>query len=72
MNWTRNLKVQGRGVDIENLEKNRRMGTAEGRRKLERGRTISFGKIQMEEFQEGSMFHTGAKEGNDDEATKKI
>ena len=26
-----------------NLEKNRRMGTAEGRRKLERGKTISFG-----------------------------
>jgi len=26
----------------------------------------------MEEFQEGSMFHTGAKGGNDDEATKKI
>jgi hypothetical protein len=26
----------------------------------------------MEEFQEGSMFHTGAKGGNDDEATKKF
>jgi len=26
----------------------------------------------MEEFQEGSTFHTGAKGGNDDEATKKI
>jgi len=41
--WTGTLKVQGRGVDIENLEKNRRMGTAEGRRKLERGKKISFG-----------------------------
>jgi len=41
--WTGTLKVQGRGVDKENLEKNRRMGTAEGRRKLERGKTISFG-----------------------------
>jgi len=42
-NWTGTLKVQGRGVDKENLENNKRMGTAEGRRKLERSKTTSFG-----------------------------
>jgi len=40
---TETLKVQGWGVDKENLEKNKRMGTAKGRRKLERSKTTSFG-----------------------------
>jgi hypothetical protein len=42
MHWTGTLKVQGQGVDKDNLEKNRRIGTAEGRIKLDRGKTISF------------------------------
>jgi len=50
--WTGTLKVQGRGVDKENLERKKTMGTAEGRRKLERSKTTSFGKNQMEERQE--------------------
>jgi hypothetical protein len=43
MYWTGTLKGQGRGVDKENLEKNKRMGTAEGRIKTERSKMTSFG-----------------------------
>jgi hypothetical protein len=45
MHWTGTLKVQYKdeGVDKENLEKNKRMGTAEGRRKLERSKMTGFG-----------------------------
>jgi hypothetical protein len=43
VHWTGTLKVQGRGVDKENGEKNKRMGTAEGRRKLERSKMTSLG-----------------------------
>jgi len=39
MHWTGTLKVQGRGVDKDNLEKNKTMGTAEGRIKMERRTT---------------------------------
>jgi hypothetical protein len=41
--WTGILKVQGRGVDKENLELIKRMGIAEGRRKLERSKMTRFG-----------------------------
>jgi len=41
--WTGTLKVQGREVDKENLEKNKKMGTAGGSMKLERSKTTSFG-----------------------------
>jgi hypothetical protein len=43
MHWTGTLKVQGRGVDKVNLEKNKRMGTAEGRINMERSKMTSFG-----------------------------
>ena len=68
MHWTGILKVQGRGVDKENLEKNKIMGNAKDWRKLERSKRTSLGYNQMEELQEGSMFHTGTKGVNDDEA----
>jgi hypothetical protein len=55
--------------DKENLEKNKRMGTAEGRRKLERSKTTCFVQNQMEDLQEGPMFHRGTKGVNDNEAT---
>jgi len=67
MQWTVTLKVQGRGVDKENLERKERMGTAEDRRKLERSKTTCFGQNQMEELQEGPMFHKGTKGANDDD-----
>ena len=67
MHWTGMVKVQGRGVDKENLEKIKRMGTAEGRRKLERSKMTSFGWNQMEELQEGHMFHKGTRGVYDDE-----
>jgi len=37
------LEVQERGVDKENLEKKKRMGTAECRLKLERSKMTFFG-----------------------------
>jgi hypothetical protein len=43
MHWTGTLKVEGRGVDKENMEKNKRMGVAKGRRKLQRSKMTSFG-----------------------------
>jgi len=42
MHWTGTLKGQGRRVHKENLEKNKRMGTAEDRIKTERSKTTSF------------------------------
>jgi len=62
-----NLNVQGRGVDKENLEKKKRMRTAEDGRKLERSKTTCFGHNQMEELQEGPMFHKVTKGANDDD-----
>jgi hypothetical protein len=37
------IKVQGRGEQKEYLEKNKRIGTAEGRRKLERSKRSNLG-----------------------------
>ena len=59
MHWTVTLKVQGRGVDKENLER---------KREWELQKTgESFGQNQMEERQEGPMFHKGTKGANDDD-----
>ena len=69
MHWTVTLKLQGRGVDKENLERKKRMGTAEERRKLERRKITCFGQNQTEDLQEGPMFHRGTKGVNDNEAT---
>jgi hypothetical protein len=56
-------------VDKENLEKSKRMGTAEGRRKLEGSKTTCFLQNQIIELQEGPVFHRGTKGVNDNEAT---
>ena len=70
LDWnTRGSRMSGRqrkpGKEQEN-------GTAEGRRKLERSKTTCFGQNQMEDLQEGPMFHRGTKGVNDNEATYKI
>jgi len=48
--------------------KNKKMESAEGRRKLERSKTTSFVRNQMKELQEGPVFHRGTKGVNDNEA----